>query len=290
MFHGSLVALVTPMQDNGDLDIEALRKLVEFHIENGTDGIVVVGTTGEAATLSVEEQRIVIRNAEEQVNGRVPLIAGTGAQSTKKAIALTEAAMHEGVDACLIMTPAYIKPTQEGLYLHYKTIAAAVGVPQILYNVPPRTCVDLLPETVERLSTVSNIVGIKEATGSVERAEDILKRCEGRFDVFSGEDNTAMELMFAGAKGVISITANVAPKMMHDLCVAAIEGDRDAAIAINNKLKPLHKNLFIETNPIPAKWAVSELGLMGKGIRLPMTVLSEQYHQVVRDAMQSISS
>ncbi len=286
MFHGSMVALVTPMHENGVLDFESLAKLVEFHIENGTDAIVAMGTTGESATLDMKEHCSVLREVVNQVHGRVPVIAGTGANSTTEAIELTRAAMQVGADACLLVTPYYNKPTQEGLYRHYKAIAEAVPVPQILYNVPGRTGCDMLPETVERLSGISNIIGIKEATGNLARGREILERCGSKIDLYSGDDATALELILLGAKGNISVTANVAPKAMHEMCAAALRGDRTRAEAINQHLITLHKNLFIESNPIPVKWALHEMGLIPPGIRLPLTPLAEQHHDAVRQALR----
>ena len=286
MFHGSMVALVTPMGADGAVDFDALGRLVEFHIENGTDAIVAMGTTGESATLDEAEHCGVIRKTVELVAGRIPVIAGTGANSTTEAISLTRCAMEAGADACLLVTPYYNKPTQEGLYLHYKAVAEAVPVPQILYNVPGRTACDMLPETVERLSKISNIVGIKEATGSVERAKDILARCGDALDLYSGDDATSREFLLAGGKGVISVTTNVAPKLMHEMCAAAIAGDRAAAEAIDAKLALLHQRLFLESNPIPVKWAVAEMGLILAGIRLPLTWLSDAHHEPLREAMR----
>ncbi len=286
MFHGSMVALVTPMHADEGLDAEGLARLVEFHIEQGTDAIVAVGTTGESATLDEKEHCKVIRQVVEFARGRVPVIAGTGANSTREAIDLTRCAMEGGADACLLVTPYYNKPTQEGLYRHHKAVAEAVPIPQILYNVPGRTAVDMLPETVERLAAVPNIVGLKEATGNLERARDILKRCGDRLDLYSGDDATAMEFMLLGGKGVISVTANVAPRAMHDLCVAAMAGQRAEAAAIDARLAGLHETLFVEANPIPVKWALYEMGLIPPGIRLPLTVLSERYHDSVRRAMK----
>ena len=286
MFHGSMVALVTPMREGGELDYEALCRLIEFHIDNGTDAIVAVGTTGESATLDHREHCAVIRKTVEQVRGRIPVIAGTGANSTTEAINLTRCAMEAGADAALLVTPYYNKPTQHGLYLHHKAVAEAVAIPQILYNVPGRTACDMLPETVERLAAISNIVGIKEATGKVERTRDIIARCGDRMDVYSGDDATGVELMLAGAKGVISVTANVAPRAMHDLCVAALAGRRDEAEAIDARLDALHRDLFLEANPIPVKWALYEMGLIPLGIRLPLTVLSDEHHDAVRRALR----
>lgn len=286
MFHGSMVALVSPMGREGDLDYASLADLVEFHIERGTDALVVVGTTGESATLDFPEHCEFIRRAVRLAANRVAVIAGTGANSTREAIELTRCAQEAGADACLLVTPYYNKPTQEGLYLHYRAIADAVAIPQILYNVPGRTACDLLPETVERLSTVSNIVGIKEATGSVERAREILARCGDRLDVYSGDDASACQLMLNGARGVISVTANVAPADMAAMAAAAVAGHREEAEAIDARLAPLHKALFVESNPIPVKWAVAQLGLIPEGIRLPLTPLSQAHHQAVREAMR----
>ncbi len=286
MFHGSMVALATPMRTDGSIDEQSLEQLVEFHVNNGTDAIVAVGTTGESPTLDHDEHCWVIKRVVELAAGRVPVIGGTGANSTREAIELTRCAMEAGVDACLLVTPYYNKPTQEGMYRHFLAVADAVAVPQILYNVPGRTACDLLPDTVERLSHVSNIVGIKEATGNLERARELIERCGARMDIYSGDDATAMELMLMGGKGDISVTANVAPKLMHEMCAAAIAGDRATAEAINEKLMPLHKNLFLEANPIPVKWALHEMGLIPDGIRLPLTVLSEQHHEKVREALR----
>lgn len=286
MFHGSMVALVTPMLDDGAVDLPALERLVEFHIKNGTDAIVAVGTTGESATLSEAEHRAVIKQVVEFVRNRIPVIAGTGSNSTREAIDLTRGALEAGADACLLVAPYYIKPTQEGIYLHYKAIAEAVAIPQILYNVPGRTVCDILPETVARLADVANIIGIKEATGDLQRGKRILELCGDKLDLYSGDDATAMDLILMGAKGDISVTANVAPKAMHDMCAAALAGDRVKAQAINAKLLGLHKDLFVEANPIPVKWALHEMGLIGQGIRLPLTVLSEKHHDTVRRALR----
>jgi len=287
MFHGSMVALVTPMNDDGSLDVPALRRLIDFHVENGTDAIVAVGTTGESPTLDMEEHCEVIRLTVEQARGRVPVIAGTGANSTTEAIELTRCAQKAGADACLLVTPYYNKPTQEGLYLHHKAVAEAVPVPQILYNVPGRTACDMLPETVERLSAIANIVGIKEATGNLDRIKEIRRRCGDKIDVYSGDDATALDAILLGAKGDISVTANVAPKLMHEMCKLAREGKEKEARAINERLLGLHKNLFVEANPIPVKWALKEMGLVKGGIRLPLTPLSAKYHETVRAALRS---
>ncbi|MFG0379957.1 4-hydroxy-tetrahydrodipicolinate synthase [Pseudomonas sp. zbq_18] len=286
MISGSMVALVTPMDSQGGLDWDGLHKLVDFHLQEGTNAIVAVGTTGESATLDVHEHVEVIRRVVDQVAGRIPVIAGTGANSTREAVELTQNAKSVGADACLLVTPYYNKPTQEGLYQHFRHIAEAVAIPQILYNVPGRTVCDMLPETVERLSKIANIIGIKEATGDLQRAKDILDRVSSDFLVYSGDDATAVELMLMGGKGNISVTANVAPRAMAELCAAAIAGDAATARAINDRLMPLHKNLFIESNPIPVKWALHEMGLMADGIRLPLTWLSPRCHEPLRQAMR----
>jgi 4-hydroxy-tetrahydrodipicolinate synthase len=286
MFHGSMVAVATPMRPDGGVDDAALVRLIEFHIENGTDAIVAVGTTGESATIDFDEHCRLIKRFVELVRGRVPLIAGTGANATAEAIRLTRCAMNAGADACLLVTPYYNKPTQEGLYRHFKTVAEAVPIPQILYNVPGRTAVDMQPETVERLAAISNIVGIKEALGKVERIEELVRRCGDRLGVFSGDDATGLESMLAGGKGVISVTANVAPRLMHEMCMAACRGDRDEAAELDAKLAGLHRALFVEANPIPVKWALHEMGMIDVGIRLPLTPLSETYYDTVRAAMR----
>lgn len=286
MFRGSMVAMATPMLDDGALDEVALARLVELHIDNGTDAIVAVGTTGESATLDYDEHCYVMRRVVEMAAGRITVIGGTGANSTWEAIKLTRCAMEGGCDAALLVTPYYNKPTQEGLYRHFHAVAEAVPIPQILYNVPGRTACDLLPDTVERLAGISNIVGIKEASGSVQRTEDILERCGDRIDVFCGEDPRNLALMMAGAKGCISVTANVAPRLMHEMCAAVLAGDRAEAERIDALLAALHKALFVETNPIPVKWALQQMGLIGPGIRLPMTPLSEQHHETVRQALK----
>jgi len=281
-----MVALVTPMQPDGSVDGAALAQLIEFHVKNGTDAIIAVGTTGESATLDEHEHCQLVKQIVALVAGRIPVIAGTGANSTTEAITLTRCAKDAGADACLLVTPYYNKPTQEGLYLHHKAIAEAVDIPQILYNVPGRTAVDMLPETIERLSHISNIVGVKEATGDVSRITDIIARCGDGFDVYSGDDATAMEAILSGAKGDISVTANIAPAEMHEMCTAALKGERDKAASINKNLMGLHENLFLEANPIPVKWALLEMGIIPAGIRLPLTVFSEQYHETLRQAMR----
>lgn len=287
MFRGSMVALITPMTASGDIDETALEALVSFHLENGTDAIVAVGTTGESATLDYKEHRHVMKRVVDLVGGKIPVIAGTGSNSTSEAIEMTEIAMQDGADACLLVTPYYNKPTQEGLYQHYKMIAERVAIPQILYNVPGRTACDLLPETIERLASISNIVGVKEATGNLERAKEILERCGDRMDVYSGDDATAMELILMGGKGDISVTANVAPKAMHDMCAAALAGDRETASRINATLEDLHKDLFLEPNPIPVKWALARMGYGDeRGIRLPLVSCSEGIQPRVLAAMR----
>ncbi|OGV78091.1 MAG: 4-hydroxy-tetrahydrodipicolinate synthase [Methylotenera sp. RIFCSPLOWO2_02_FULL_45_14] len=287
MLQGSLVAIVTPMFEDGRLDIPSLKALIDFHIDQGTDGIVIVGTTGESPTVDFDEHCLLIQTAVRQVNGRVPVIAGTGANSTKEAINLTQKAKDLGADACLLVAPYYNKPTQEGLYQHFKAVADAVNIPQILYNVPGRTGCDISNDTTLRLAAHPNIVGIKDATGGIERGTDLLLRAPQDFAVYSGDDATAMALMLLGGKGVISVTANVAPKLMHEMCVSAIAGDIVTARAINAKLFALHQKLFVEANPIPVKWVLAEMGLIKTGIRLPMMNLSAQYHDALRNACAS---
>jgi 4-hydroxy-tetrahydrodipicolinate synthase len=286
MFHGSIVALITPMHEDGRVDEVALERLVEVHIEQGTDGIVAVGTTGESATLDEAEHCEVIRRVVQYARGRVPVIAGTGANSTREAISLTRCAQEAGADAALLVTPYYNKPTQEGLYRHHRAVAEAVAIPQILYNVPGRTACDLLPETVARLAPIPNILGLKEATGDLTRVPRLRELCGADFDLFSGDDATACEFVLRGGQGVISVTANVAPRLMHEMCRAALRGDPEAAHAIDAKLQGLHSALFVESNPIPVKWAVAEMGLAPPGIRLPLTWLSESAQPRVRQAMQ----
>jgi 4-hydroxy-tetrahydrodipicolinate synthase len=282
MIAGSMVALVTPMDAQGRLDWDSLSKLVDFHLKEGTNAIVAVGTTGESATLDVNEHIEVIRHVVKQVAGRIPVIAGTGANSTREAVELTQNAKDAGADACLLVTPYYNKPTQEGLYQHFKHIAEAVDIPQILYNVPGRTSCDMQAATVIRLSKIKNIIAIKD----MQRAKDILAGVSSDFLVYSGDDATAVELILLGGKGNISVTANVAPRDMSDLCKAAMAGDAVAARAIHEKLMPLNKTLFIESNPIPVKWALHEMGMMPDGIRLPLTWLSESCHEPVRQALR----
>ncbi|MGR9072821.1 MAG: 4-hydroxy-tetrahydrodipicolinate synthase [Gammaproteobacteria bacterium] len=286
MIQGSIVALVTPMVESGAVDNNALEKLVDFHIGQGTDAIVAVGTTGESATLDENEHCEVIRAVVECVAGRIPVIAGTGANSTVEAIALTRRAKEVGADACLLVTPYYNKPTQQGLYLHFKAIAEAVDIPQILYNVPGRTACDMLPETVGRLCRIDRIVGVKEATGDLSRVGQIRDLCGEGFALYSGDDATTCEFCLMGGDGVITVTGNVAPRLMHEMVSAAIQGDRETALSIDSKLAGLHKQLFIQSNPIPVKWAVHEMGLIGKGIRLPLTWLTEDCYESVRSAMR----
>ena len=285
MFRGSIVALITPMHADGEVDDASLKRLVDFHVAEGTTAIVSVGTTGESATLDEDEHCAVIRRTVELAAGRIPVIAGTGANSTREAIILTRCAEEAGADAALLVTPYYNKPTQEGLYLHHRAIAEAVSIPQILYNVPGRTACDMLPETVARLAEVGNIVGIKEATGDLSRVMAIRERCGTAFAIYSGDDASACELMLLGCDGVISVTSNLAPRQMQAMCEAALSGDRERALAINLTLDPLHHDLFVQSNPIPVKWALAELGLCGSGIRLPLTWLSDEHHDRVRQAM-----
>ena len=285
MLKGSIVALITPMDDDGGVDLESLRKLVDFHVENGTDGIVSVGTTGESATLDIDEQIEVIRHTVQMADRRIPVIAGSGANSTSEALELTARAADLGVDACLLVVPYYNKPTQHGLYRHFRTIAETVDVPQILYNVPGRTALDMANDTVVQLAEIPNIIGIKDASADIPRVGDFLNRCGDDFAVYSGDDATTLALLKAGGHGCISVTANIAPGRMHEMCRAALDGDLLLAERINQSLDDLHAALFVESNPIPVKWAVSRLGLAGRGIRLPLTRLSEEYHDRVEGAM-----
>ena len=287
---GSMVALVTPMGPGvaaeTAIDFAGFAQLVEFHIEQGTDGIVAVGTTGESATLTEDEHCRAIETEVRLVNGRVPVIAGTGANSTHEAIRLTRRAQEVGADACLLVTPYYNKPTQEGLYLHHRAIAEAVAIPQILYNVPSRTACDMLPETIARLAQLSNIIGVKEATGELGRVARLRELCGPDFVLLSGDDATACAFILGGGQGVISVTANVAPRAMHELCVAALRGAADEARRMDAALQPLHRDLFCEANPIPVKWAMHRMGLLEPGIRLPLTWLSSARHQLVEAAMR----
>ena len=283
---GSLVAIVTPMQEDGALDLEAFRRLIDWHIKEGTDGIVVVGTTGESPTVDWDEHRLLIKTAVDHVAKRVPVVAGTGANSTTEAIELSAYAREAGAAYTLSVVPYYNKPTQEGLYRHFKTIAEAVDLPMIVYNVPGRTVADLQNETTLRLAQVPGIVGIKDATANIERGSELLRRKPRDFRVFSGDDATGLALMLHGGHGVISVTANVAPRLMRELCAAALAGEVAKAREINNRLLPLHRNLFLEANPIPVKWAVQQMGLIRGGIRLPLTPLSAACHEPVREAMR----
>ncbi|WP_110597999.1 4-hydroxy-tetrahydrodipicolinate synthase [Salinicola lusitanus] len=287
MITGSIVAMATPMKAGGEIDWEALRRLVNFHLEHGTDAIVAAGTTGEPTTMSFAEHFDVIRTVVEEVNGRIPVIAGTGANNTAEAVELARYASEVGADCCLSVAPYYNKPTQEGLYQHFKAVAEASELPIILYNVPGRTCSDIYNETVFRLAELERIIGLKDATGNLERAEELIDRLEGSgFALYSGDDATACDFMLMGGHGDISVTANVAPKSMHDLCVAATSGQREKAHQINARLAPLHTALGIESNPIPVKWALNRMGYAETGIRLPLTWLSERYHGNVGEALQ----
>lgn len=286
MIQGSIVALVTPMTEDGAVDNVSLKKLVEFHVEQGTDALVAVGTTGESATLDEDEHCQLIKTVVDYVAGRMPVIAGTGANCTREAIRLTQRAKQAGADASLLVTPYYNKPTQEGLYLHYKAVAEAVDIPQILYNVPGRTGCDMLPETVGRLSHIDNIVGVKEATGKLERVKQIRDLTGDTFALYTGDDATSLEFCMLGGNGSITVTGNVAPRLLHDMLAAAMRGDRATAEALDAKLTGLHSSLFIQSNPIPVKWALAEMGLMGKGIRLPLTWLTDDCIAPVRAAMR----
>ncbi len=286
MFRGSLVALVTPMFEDGGLDLASLNALVDYHVAEGSNGLVIVGTTGESPTVSFDEHCLLIQSVVKHAKGRIPVIAGTGANSTSEAIALTECAKKNGADACLLVTPYYNKPTQEGLYLHFSAIAEAVDIPQILYNVPSRTACDLANDTTLRLADVPNIIGIKDATGNLERSSDLIHRAPKGFAVYDGNDATAMALMLSGGHGVISVTANVAPRLMRQMCDLAIAGDAQKARAINNQLLPLHQKLFVESNPIPVKWVLGKMGLIPSGIRLPLTPLSAGFHEPLTQAMR----
>ena len=282
---GSMVAIVTPMLQNGEIDYESLEGLIEFHVLNKTDVIVSVGTTGESATLNFKEHESVIKKTLRIVNGRLPVIAGTGANSTSEAIELTNKAKELGADACLLVTPYYNKPTQNGLFEHYKKIADSVSIPQILYNVPGRTSVDMLPDTVLKLSSHPNIIGIKEATGVEARSKELLEKCADNISIFTGDDKTSMRDMLLGFRGNISVTANIAPNQMHKMCTSAISGDKKEAERINNMVDILHDSLFLESNPIPVKWALNHMGLVEKGIRLPLTWLDSRYHKDLEDAI-----
>ena len=286
MLSGSLVAIVTPMLEDGALDIGRFKSLIDWHIAEGTQGIVVVGTTGESPTVNFDEHKQLIRIAVEHVAGRVPVIAGTGANSTAEAIELSESAKRSGAQFSLSVVPYYNKPTQEGMYRHFRAIAEAVDLPLILYNVPGRTVADLQNDTVLRLAQVPNIIGIKDATANLERGSDLLRRVPEGFAVYSGEDATGLALMLMGGHGVISVTANVAPRLMREMCTAALSGDIARARAANNRMSGLHTKLFVEGNPIPVKWALVQMGLIAPGIRLPLVPLSANFHETVRVAMR----
>ena len=285
MLKGSMVAIATPMHENGNLDHDSLEKLIEFHIKNETDVIISVGTTGESATLNFDEHSDVIRTTLSIVNKRIPVVAGSGANSTSEAIELTRKSKELGADACLLVTPYYNKPTQNGLYYHYKKIADEVNIPQILYNVPGRTSVDMLPDTVYKLSNHPNIIGIKEASGDIKRSRELLDKCSENLSIFTGDDKTSMRDILLGFSGNISVTANVAPKAMHDMCLLSSQGKDKEASLINTKLDLLHDNLFIESNPIPVKWALHRMGLINKGIRLPLTWMDSKYEQIVEKSL-----
>jgi 4-hydroxy-tetrahydrodipicolinate synthase len=286
MFHGSMVALVTPMHENGAIDFDSLANLIEWHIESGSNALVILGTTGESATINFNERAAILKFVIEQTRDRIPIIAGTGSNSTSETIKLTYHAMEVGADASLLVTPYYNKPTQEGMIQHYLAVANSVAMPLILYNVPSRTGCDLLPETVYRLAKVTNIIGLKEATGDIKRVNTLLELCGATIDLYSGDDISSLDFMLAGGKGVISVTANVAPKFMHKMCQAVLEGEIEKAKDLQNRLMPLHKQLFVESNPIPVKWVLQEMGKIKSGIRLPLTILGSSYYQSVRTAMQ----
>ena len=285
MITGSLVAIVTPMLEDCALDVPRFRKLIDWHIAEGTDGVVVVGTTGESPTVDFDEHKELIRVAVQHSRGRIPVIAGTGGNSTAEAIELTESAKKAGATACLSVVPYYNKPTQEGMFLHFKKIAESVDLPLVLYNVPARTVADLQNDTVLRLAQVPGIIGIKDATANIERCTDLIRRAPRNFALYSGEDSTALALLLLGGHGVISVTANVAPKAMHQMCAAALVGDVKKARDLNLKLLPLHQRLFVEANPIPVKWALAQMGMIEYGLRLPLSPLSENLHQAVREAL-----
>jgi 4-hydroxy-tetrahydrodipicolinate synthase len=285
MITGSLVAIVTPMHEDGRLDFARFKSLIDWHVAEGTDGIVVVGTTGESPTVDFDEHKELIRVAAEHAQGRIPVIAGTGGNSTAEAIELTESAKSAGATASLSVVPYYNKPTQEGLYRHFRKIAETVDLPMILYNVPARTVTDLHNDTVLRLAQVPGVIGIKDATANIERGTDLIRRAPRNFAIYSGEDSTALALTLLGGHGVISVTANVAPRLMHEMCAAALVGDVKRAREINLRLLPLHQRLFLETNPAPVKWAMAEMGLIEGGLRLPLAPLSERYYQPVREAL-----
>jgi 4-hydroxy-tetrahydrodipicolinate synthase len=285
MITGSLVAIVTPMHEDGRLDMARFRELIDWHVAEGTDGIVVVGTTGESPTVDFDEHKELIRVAVDHAKGRIPVIAGTGGNSTAEAVELTESAKKAGATACLSVVPYYNKPTQEGLYQHFRKVAESVGLPMILYNVPGRTVADLQNDTVMRLAQVPGIIGIKDATANIERGTDLIKRAPRNFALYSGDDATALALILLGGHGTISVTANVAPRLMHEMCAAALVGDVKKAREINLRLLGLHQKLFVEANPIPVKWALAQMGRIEPGLRLPMTPLAERCHDAVRAAL-----
>ncbi len=286
MFHGSIVALITPMFDDGEVDYQSLEQLVDWHLESGTDGLVLLGTTGEFATVEDRERERIVSRVIAEVDGKIPVIIGTGVNSTRKAITMTRLAMEWGADAALLVVPYYNKPTQEGLYQHFRAVAEAVPIPQILYNVPARTACDLLPETVQRLSHFSNIVALKEATGDIARLNELLK-LDMEIDMLSGDDRTALDFMLAGGKGMISVAANVAPSQMHELCQFALSGDEVKAREIDHQLQAVYQQLTVESNPIPTKWVLAEMGRIKRGIRLPLTPLNQRYTSAVREAMKT---
>lgn len=285
-----MVALVTPMLPDESVDFASLENLIEMHVTAKTSAIIVMGTTGESATLNFKEHCAVVRFVVEKSAGRIPVIAGTGANSTSEAIELTQCAKEAGVDACLLVSPYYNKPTQEGLFLHHKKIAETVDIPQILYNVPGRTACDILPETVARLAKVKNIVGVKEATGDLTRLAEIKSLVADDFDLYTGDDATGVEFILLGGHGSISVTANVVPQQMAEACQLALDGKGDEAMELDSKIAILHQDLFIESNPIPVKWCLAEMGLIGKTIRLPMTILSEEYHSILRKDLQQVGA
>ena len=285
MITGSLVAIVTPMHEDGALDIARFRKLIDWHVAEGTDGIVVVGTTGESPTVDFDEHKELIRIAVEHAKGRIPVIAGTGGNSTAESIELAESAKRAGATACLSVVPYYNKPSQEGLYRHFAKIAETVDMPMLLYNVPGRTATDMHNDTVLRLAQLPGIIGIKDATANIERGTDLIRRAPRGFAIYSGEDSTSLALMLLGGHGVISVTANVAPRLMHEMCSRALSGDVKTSRELNLKLLPLHQRLFVEANPIPVKWALAQMGMIEGGVRLPLTPLAEQFHEAVREAL-----
>lgn len=286
MIQGSIVAIVTPMFPNGDVDYEAFDRLIEWHVASGTDALVVAGTTGESPTLSESEHCELMRHCVDKVAGRMPVIAGTGSNSTREAIYFTRAAKEYGADACLLVAPYYNKPSQEGLYQHFKKVAEEVDIKQILYNVPSRTGCDLLPVTVSRLAELENIVGIKEASGNMERCRELLSQCPKHFSIYGGDDATARALLLEGGHGNISVTANLLPAQMHRMCALAMQGDAEGALAVDAPLAALHDKLFVEGNPVPVKWAMAQLGLIKPGVRLPLVDLSPGFHAVLTAAMR----